>query len=88
MQALFVLESIARTARAASHWELAESMVRQMREHDPAYAGGHNAHGLAAEQRGDTAASQEAFETAAILWSTADGDLPELQRVRRAVASR
>jgi tetratricopeptide (TPR) repeat protein len=88
MQALFVLESIARTARAASHWELAESMARQMLEHDPAYAGGHYALGLAAEQRGDTAASQEAFETAALLWSTADGDLPELQRVRRAVASR
>ena len=88
MQALFVLESIARTAREASDWELAEGMARQMLEHDPAYAGGHYALGLAAEQRGDAAASHEAFAAAARLWAAADGDLPELQRVRRAVASR
>ncbi len=88
MQALFVLESIARTAREASDWELAERMARQMLEHDPAYAGGHYALGLVAEQRGDAAASQEAFGTAARLWTAADGDLPELQRVRRAVAAR
>ena len=56
MQALFVLESIARTAREASDWELAERMARQMLEHDPAYAGGHYALGLVAEQRGDAAA--------------------------------
>ncbi len=88
MQALFVLESIARTAREASDWELAERMARQMLEHDRAYAGGHYALGLAAEKHGDAAASQEAFATAARLWAAADGDLPELQRVRRAVAAR
>jgi tetratricopeptide (TPR) repeat protein len=88
MQALFVLESIARTAREASDWELAERMARQMLEHDRAYAGGHYALGLAAEQRGDAALALEAFATAARLWDQADGDLPELQRVRRSVAAR
>ena len=88
MQALFVLESIARTAREAADWELAERMARQMLEHDAAYAGGHYALGLVAEQRGDAAVAQEQFATAARLWAAADGDLPELQRVRRAVASR
>jgi hypothetical protein len=88
MQALFVLESIARTAREASDWELAERMARQMLEHDRAYAGGHYALGLVAEQRGDAAAAQEAFATAARLWDQADGDLPELQRLRRSVAAR
>jgi len=88
MQALFVLESIARTAREASDWELAERMARQMLEHDRAYAGGHYALGLVAAERGDAAATQEAFATAARLWAEADGDLPELRRVFRGVASR
>jgi tetratricopeptide (TPR) repeat protein len=88
MQALFVLESIARTARETSDWELAEGMARQMLEHDRAYAGGHYALGLVAERRGDAASAQEAFATAARLWAQADGDLPELQRVRRSVAAR
>jgi tetratricopeptide (TPR) repeat protein len=88
MQALFVLESIARTAREASDWELAERIARQMLEHDPAYAGGHYALGLVAERRGDTAAAQEAFAKAARLWALADDDLPELQRLRRSVAAR
>jgi tetratricopeptide (TPR) repeat protein len=88
MQALFVLESIARTAREAADWELAERMARQMLEHDRAYAGGHYALGLVAQQRGDAALAQEAFATAARLWDRADGDLPELQRLRRNVAAR
>jgi tetratricopeptide (TPR) repeat protein len=88
MQALFVLESIARGAREVTDWPLAESMARQMLEHDRAYAGGHYALALVAEQRGDAAAARESFATAARLWAHADGDLPELQRLRRAVASR
>jgi tetratricopeptide (TPR) repeat protein len=88
MQALFVLESIARGAREAADWPLAESMARQMLEHDRAYAGGHYALALVAEQRGDAAAARESFATAARLWAHADADLPELQRLRRAVASR
>ena len=88
MQALFVLESIARGAREAADWPLAESMARQMLEHDRAYAGGHYALALVAEQRGEAAAARESFATAARLWAHADADLPELQRLRRAVASR
>ena len=90
MQALFVLESIARTAREAADWELAERMARQMLEHDRAYAGGHYALGLVAQQRGDAALAQEAFATAARLWDRADGDLPgqRRQRLRRDVAAR
>lgn len=88
MQALFVLESIARGAREAADWPLAESMARQMLDHDRAYAGGHYALALVAEQRGDAAAAHESFATAARLWAHADDDLPELQRLRRAVASR
>jgi tetratricopeptide (TPR) repeat protein len=88
MQALFVLEAIARGAREAADWPLAESMARQMLDHDRAYAGGHYALALVAEQRGDAAAAHESFATAARLWAHADADLPELQRLRRAVASR
>ena len=88
MQALFVLESIARGAREAADWPLAESMARQMLDHDRAYAGGHYALALVAEQRGDAAAAHESFATAARLWAYADADLPELQRLRSAVASR
>jgi tetratricopeptide (TPR) repeat protein len=88
MQALFVLEAIARTAREASDWELAERMARQMLEHDRAYAGGHYALGLAAEGRGDAALAREAFAAATREWAEADPDLPELDRLRRNVASR
>ncbi len=88
MQALFVLEAIARGAREAADWPLAESMARQMLDHDRAYAGGHYALALVAEQRGDAAAAHKSFATAARLWAHADADLPELQRLRRAVASR
>jgi tetratricopeptide (TPR) repeat protein len=88
MQALFVLESIARSAREAGDWVLAESMARQMLAHDRAYAGGHYALGLVAQQRGDAAGARESFGMAARLWAHADADLPELQRLRHAVASR
>jgi tetratricopeptide (TPR) repeat protein len=88
MQALFVLEAIARGAREAADWPLAESMARQMLDHDRAYAGGHYALALVAEQRGDAAAAHKSFATAARLWAHADADLPELQRLRRADASR
>jgi tetratricopeptide (TPR) repeat protein len=88
MQALFVLEQLARSAREAKDLELAERMARQMLEHDPAYAGGHYELGLAAAARGDAAASERAFAEAGRLWSEADPDLPELRRVRMAVAAR
>jgi tetratricopeptide (TPR) repeat protein len=88
MQALFVLEQLANSARAASDWTLAERLARQMLEHDPAYAGGHYMLGLVAAARGDEPGARESFATASRLWADADGDLPELQRVRTAVAAR
>jgi tetratricopeptide (TPR) repeat protein len=82
-QALFRLESIARVARKAGEWELAEFTARQMLEHDPAYAGSHYALALAAEHKGDAATSREEFAAAEKLWSKADPDLPELARLRQ-----
>ena len=79
MQALFVLESMARTAREAADPELAEWMARQMLDHDRSYAGGHYALGLVAEQRGDPAAAQESFAAALRLWAEADADLPRAE---------
>ena len=87
MQALFVLESIARTAREAGDWELADYTARQMLEHDGAYAGAHYALGLVAEHRGEAAAARQSFAQAERLWASADPDLPELARVRPRVTA-
>ena len=88
MQALFVLESVARTAREAGDWDLAEFTARQMLEHDGAYAGAHYALGLVAEHRGDEAAALRFFAEAERYWASADRDLPELTRVRKRMAAR
>jgi len=88
MQALFVLESVARTAREAGDWELAEYTARQMLDHDAAYAGAHYALGLVAEHRGDGAAARQSYANAERYWASADADLPELARVRQRVAAR
>jgi tetratricopeptide (TPR) repeat protein len=82
-QALFALEGIARAARAVGDWELAGRMARQMVEHDPAYAGGHYALGLAAESAGDAATAKAEFTLALKGWAKADTDLPELKELRR-----
>ena len=39
--ALFRLEAMAHVAREVGDWDLAESMARQMLEHDAAYGGSH-----------------------------------------------
>ncbi len=87
-QALFQLESIARTARETSDWELAEFTAREMIQLDPSYAGGYYALALVAEHRGDAAMARQEFATAEKLWSKADPDLPELEPVRRKLAAR
>ena len=87
MQALFVLESIARSAREASDWELAEHTAREMLAHDRAYAGAHYALGLVAEQRGRAEEAHQAFAEAERHWASADADLPELARLRKLLAS-
>ncbi len=88
MQALFVLESIAYSARQAGDWDLVEYTARQMQDHDPAYAGAHFLQALVAEHRGDTAGARAAFAEAEKLWAHADPDLPELHRARQQVAAR
>jgi hypothetical protein len=81
--AIFGLESIARDARDAGDWELAQYTAQQMVQHDPYYAGGHFAFGLVAEHAGETDGSREMFTEAQRLWAHADDDLPELVFTRK-----
>lgn len=85
--ALFELESIARAARDANDWELADYTAQQMLQHDPSYAGSHFAAALAAEHANDSAGARREFDAAAKLWSSADSSLPELTRIRKASPS-
>lgn len=80
---LFRLEAMARTARDAGEWALADSAARLMLEHDSTYAGSHYALGLVAEQRGDLRSARAAFERAQRLWDVADAGFPQLGEVRR-----
>jgi len=82
IQALFRLESIARDARDAGNWELAEHTTNQMLDHDASYAGTHYELALVAEHKGDAATVRTEFAAAAKLWSKADLDLPELRHTR------
>jgi hypothetical protein len=81
-QALFTLESVARTARDVGDWDLAGRAAQQMIEHDPSYAGSHYAAALAARHAGDQARAQRELALAGKYWSRADADMPELQEVR------
>lgn len=71
-EALFQLEYIARVAREAGDWELAESTAQRMIKHDPSYAGGYFALSLAAEHKGDSLAAKQEFAKGEKLWSKAD----------------
>lgn len=82
VQALFTLESIARTARVSGDWEFATWAAQQMLEHDPNYAGSHYAAALAARQAGDRATAQREFAAAARLWARADPALAEMSEIR------
>lgn len=82
-QALFRLEAMARAAREAGDWELAERVALALRDHDPSYAGTHYALGLVAEHNGDQAGARDAFAAAADAWRHADRDLPELLDVKK-----
>ncbi|MEQ1729066.1 MAG: hypothetical protein ABL982_11870, partial [Vicinamibacterales bacterium] len=84
VQALFTLESIARTARTSGDWEFAAWASQQMLEHDPNYAGSHYAAALSARQAGDRATAQREFAAAARLWARADPALAEMSEVRAA----
>jgi tetratricopeptide (TPR) repeat protein len=82
-QALFTLEGIARAARDAGAWDIADWAARQMLEHDPNYAGSHYAAALVAAHNGDQAAAKNAFDLARKYWKNADRDLPELAAIGR-----
>jgi tetratricopeptide (TPR) repeat protein len=86
-QALFQLESIAGIARDAGDWDLAEFTARQMIGHDPSYAGGYYALGLAAEHNGANDAARKQFEQALQRWSKADSEMPELVELRQKLAT-
>jgi tetratricopeptide (TPR) repeat protein len=88
VQALFTLESIARTARAAADWPFAAWAAQQMLEHDPGYAGSHYAAALAARHAGDQAVSAREFAAAARLWAAADPTLPEWSEIKASSAPR
>jgi len=86
-QALFQLDSIASIARDAGDWNLAEFTARQMIDHDPSYAGGYYALGLAVEHNGASAAAREQFAQAAKRWSKADPEMPEFAPLRQKLAA-
>ena len=77
-QNLFLLESMARSARDAGDWDLAEHTAKQMLDHDPAYAGSHLALALVLRQKGDPAGAARELEAARRFWRDADTGLPEL----------
>lgn len=85
-QALFRLESMARSARDAGDWQLAEYTARQMLEHDPAYGGSHYALALVLRNAGDTAGAATELAAARKGWHDADSDLPELREILASTA--
>lgn len=87
LAAIFMLESIARDARAASDWDLARFTAEQMIQHDPYYAGGHFAIGLVAEHAGETYGAHTMFTQAAKLWGRADPDMPDLVLTHKKLAA-
>ena len=74
-QALFTIESVARAAREAGHWDLAGWAARQMVEHDPNYAGSHLAMALVAEHGGDAHSARAERALVEKYWKNADPDL-------------
>jgi tetratricopeptide (TPR) repeat protein len=87
IQALFRLESIARTSRDVGDWALAEYTAKQMLEHDPSYPGAHYALALVAEHRRDLTTARKEFAVALKLWSKADPALNELRELRQKLGS-
>jgi tetratricopeptide (TPR) repeat protein len=81
----FAIEAVGRAARETDDWELAAWAAKQMIEHDAGYAGAHLARALAAEHEGDLRTARAEFERVRELWTKADPDLPELQRVVQAL---
>jgi tetratricopeptide (TPR) repeat protein len=87
IQALFRLESIARTSRDIGDWALAEYTAKQMLDHDKSYAGAHYALALVAEHQGDLTTARKEFAAALKLWGKADSELRELRELREKLGS-
>ncbi|MGH7495379.1 MAG: hypothetical protein ACREOO_23730 [bacterium] len=87
IQTLFRLESIARSAREAGEWDLAEYTAGQMIDHDASYGGSHFAMALVLRHKGDMVGAARAFEAAKRFWRNADPDLPELREIMNTSAS-
>jgi tetratricopeptide (TPR) repeat protein len=87
-QTLFRLEAMARSAREADDWELAEYTAKQMLDHDAAYGGSHLALALVLAERGDAAGARREMEQAKRFWRDADGDMAELRQVDGALTSK
>ncbi len=85
-QALFRLEVMARRARDAGDWKLAEYTAEQMLDHDAAYGGSHLAMALVLQKKGDAAGAAREFQAAMSGWRDADPDLAELKRIPKKVA--
>ena len=82
VESSFKLEGIARIAREAGDWQLAEYTAKQMFEHDPSYAGTHYALALVADHQRDSVTALKEFALAGKYWQKADSDLPELVVIR------
>jgi hypothetical protein len=74
-QTLFTIEAIARAARETGDWDFAAWAARQLFEHDPNYAGTHDALALVAEHRGDAQTARAERALADIYWKNADPGL-------------
>jgi len=87
-QALFRLESMARSAMDAGDWELAEFIAAQMLDHDAAYGGSHATLALVLRHKGDDLGAAREVEAARHHWRDADPDLPELKELTADRASK
>ncbi len=85
-QALFRLEVMARSAREAGDWELAEYTAKQMLDHDAAYGGSHLAIALVLEHKGDAAGAKKELAEAKRYWKDADRDMAELKQIETTMA--
>ena len=77
---------MARSAREAGDWELAEFTAPQMLDHDAAYGGSHLAMALVLQKKGDSPGAGKEFQAAMQGWRDADPDLAELKRIPKKVA--
>ena len=80
---LLRLESVWRVSNELGDGILAAEVARQMREHDPNYAGTHYALAKSAQRAGERATARGEYQAAVLGWSTADSDFREIVDARR-----